>query len=423
MPVAALLSHSLAFAALLLCAVTAAAQDADAIPCHERQNAIKGELITDYLRWCVESVIDDASLEPLAFSALETAPDGSLFATLPLAGEVVIIEDSDGDALPDRMRTYAAGLTLPNGLAFHDGALFVAGGRHVYRIESEGAVETIVDDLPFGTGYPAGGIVVGADERLYLAMGAPCDSCEFAAPDRGAILSMRLDGDDRQVVATGFRQPADVAFFRGGLWTLDSGPRGFEWRQPLDELNRVEPGGFYGFPYCLGNDQRHIEADGVNCADATEPEVLFGAGAVPGALAAYPHDTMTGVKDTLIVLLRGEPTQVNFVGFKVVMLHFDAADELLGASILLPFRIESRRQAYIPYDGAGLFWQDFITLGELGWGIYPQQPLALAVDGQGWIYVSISGGRIVVLKPANQPLPWEDFYPIWTPMHPDYVAG
>ena len=422
MPFAALLRRCLATGALLLSALTAAA-DGHPQKCQDRPHAITGELITDYLRWCVESVIDDPSLEPLAFTALEMAPDGSLFAARPLAGEVAIIEDSDGDDLPDRLRTYAAGLSLPNGLAYHGDALYVSGGGNIYRIAADGAVETIVSDLPFGAGHPAGGLVIGEDERLYLAMGAPCDHCLYDPPERGAILSMRLDGTDRQIVASGFRRPADVEFYRGDLWTLDSAPRGYDHSLALDELNRVEAGGWYGFPYCLGRDHIHIATDVLDCAAAIAPTMLFGAGARPNALAAYPHDTMTGVQDSLIVVMRGEPSQINYVGFKVVMLHFDAADQPLGASILLPFRIESRRQAYTPYAGEGLFWQDFITLGELGWGIYPQQPLALAVNERGWIYVSITGGRIVVLKPANQPLPWEDFYPRWTPMHPDFAPG
>ena len=421
MPFAALLRLATRVVALLTLLTMSALAQPETRKCSQRPRAIMDELITDYIRWCVESVIHDPSLETLSFTALEAAPDGRLFATLPLTGQVMVIDDSDGDALPDRMRELASGLTLPNGLAYHAGDLYVAGGPHVYRIAADGAVATLVSDLPYGRGHPVGGLVVGEDERLYLAMGAPCDNCAYEAAERGAILSMTLDGGDRQVVASGFRRPADVAFYRGKLWTLDSGPRHYEWTLALDELNLVMAGGFYGFPYCLGKEQRHLQAGDVDCDADINPRALFGVGATPSGLAAYPFDSMTGVRDSLIVLLRGDPSRVNYAGYKVVMLHFDADDQAIGATILLPFRIESNRQAYKPYDGAGFYWREFITLGELGWGIYPQQPLALAVNDQGWIYISITGGRIVVLRPANQPLPWEDFYPVWTPMHPDYA--
>ena len=104
---------------------------------------------------------------------------------------------------------------------------------------------------------------------------------------------MNLDGSDRRVIATGFRHPADVAFFRGQLWTLDSAPFDAE-RKALDELNLVEPGGWYGFPYCLGAGLSNISADDIDCAEAIAPVMLFGSGANPVSLAAFPHDTLPG---------------------------------------------------------------------------------------------------------------------------------
>ena len=304
-------------------------------------------------------------------------------------------------------------------MAFHDGDLYVSGGSNIYRISENGAVTTIVDDLPSGTGFPTGGLVVGPDERLYVAVGAPCDSCEFDDIERGVILSMTRQGEDRRVVTSGFRRPADVEFYRGKLWTLDSAPR-IRLEGALDELNLVEDGGWYGFPYCLGDKQRNLANEAIDCADARAPHLLFGAGAVPISLAAYPYDTMPGTADTLIVVLSGEPTQVDFVGYKVLMINFDGADKPLGVALLLPYRIESGRPAYLPHDGAGYFFEQYITLNELGWGIYPQQPLAVAVNERGWIYLSLTGGQIIALRPANEVPPWDDFYPIWTPMHPDY---
>lgn len=405
--------------ALVLSYSSIQAQQPQLGKCSERPRVIKGALFVDYLRWCVESVIDDPDIEPFAFTALAVAPDGSLFATRPWAGKVMIIEDADGDQLPDNMRTFADGLSIPNGLTYHDGNLYVSGGSKIYRIAAGGSVDTIVSDLPVGSGFPVGGLSVGADERLYVPVGAPCDNCEFDEPERGAILSMTLDGADRQVIATGFRHPADVEFYRGKLWTVDSAPRSYS-KEAVDELNQVETGAWYGYPYCLGADLVNLRSDQFDCASSAAPRVLFGAGARPSALAAYPYDTLTGTADSLVLVLSGEPTQIDIVGYKVVMLHFDDSDQPLGATLLLPFRIESARQAYVPYDSGGYFWRQYITLNELGWGIYPQQPLAVAVNAYGWIYISMTGGQIIALRPAREPPPWDDFYPIWTPMHPDF---
>ncbi len=377
------------------------------------------ELYADRIRWCVERIVQSEEVEPLSFTALATAPDGTLFATRPLSGEVMIIRDSDGDTLPDAMETFADGLSLPNGLAYFESQLYVAGGASIYRISLDGEVTTLVDDLPVGAGFATGGIAIGADQRLYVAMGAPCSLCEFDEAERGAILSLDLDGGDRRLVASGFRNPADLAFYRDELWTLDSAPRQYRGLA-LDELNRVINDGWYGFPYCLGGDTVGIASRERGCDDSVAPAMRFGTGANPSSLAAYPHDLLPGTEDTLIVVLRGDPSQVDIVGYKVIMITFDEADQPLGATILVPFRFQTGVQAYSPYRDEGLFWSETIYLSEQGYGIYPQHPLAVAVSPQGWIYISITGGRIVALRPKYEEYSYDHLYPRWTPMHPEF---
>ena len=400
-------------------AINGAAQQPDLPECADRPRTVIGGSYADNIRWCVESIVHDPSLEPLSFTALEAAPDGTLFATRPLAGKVMVIRDTDGDTLPDTMDSFADGLSLPNGLAYHAGALYVAGGAQIYRLSQAGDVTTLVDDLPTGSGFPTSGIAIGADNRLYLAMGAPCSFCAFDEPERGAILSMTLDGDERRVVAAGFRNPADLEFFRGQLWSLDSAP---PQRQvnALDELNLVQEGGWYGFPHCLGKATDGIAAPSLTCDKSIAPVMQFGSGAVPSSLAAYPHDVLPGTKDTLVVVLKGEPSQIDIVGYKVIMVTFDDDNQPLGAAVLVPYRLESGRSAYTPYRSEGLFWEEFIHISELGFGIYPQQPLAVAVSPQGWIYISITGGRIIALRPRYDQTDYESFYPIWTPMNPNF---
>ncbi len=412
MPVAALLRR-LGLLLLWLC-LPSAAQEIELPKCSSRPTVHLHFLYVDQVHWCVERVIEATDIEPYAFTALEVAADGSLFAARPLAGSVMRIYDSDGDLLPDAMETVVDGLSLPNGLAVHAGALYVAGGAHIYRIDEGGAMQTLVDDLPAGTGFWTGGLAIGADDRLYVAVGAPCNHCDYAEPERGAILSMNLDGSDRQVVASGFRQPADLAFYRGSLWTLDSAPLGINGG--VDELNRVQEGGWYGFPECLG--------DAANCADAQPPVMTFAAGAAPSSLVAYPHDTHLGSKDTLLLVLSGAPSVVDIVGYKLIMISFDEADKPLGAAVVAPYVWESGRQAWLPYHGDALHFRKFVHINERGFGFFPQQPLAIAVNEFGWMYLSMTGGQIIALRPSNTPVRAEqdagERYPIWTPFHPNY---
>ena len=425
MPVPAILGRPRALLALILLIAfsgdlsPARAQPAELPPCGDRPTVISDGFYADQGRWCVEGVLHDRQIEPLSFTAMDFAPDGMLYATMPLAGAVVAIRDTDGDDLPDSMETVAEGLSKPNGLVYKNDYLYVAGGARIYRISQTGALETIVDDLPSGGGFWTGGLAIGGDGRLYVAIGAPCSNCEFDEQERGAILSMNLDGSDRQIVARGFRRPADLEFYRDRLWTLDSAPYQ-SGRHARDELNLVEPGGWYGFPYCLGAGEPNLASADIDCQDSVSPVMLFGSGAVPISLAAYPHDTLPGAKDTLIVVLSGEPSQIDIVGYKVIMITFDEENRPLGATILLPYRYNSLRQAYLPYRGEGLRWERYILVSEAGFGIYPQQPLAVAVHPRGGIFISLTGGRIIALRPRLNFADRAHRYPVWTPMNPNF---
>ena len=408
MPVAALLRRLLP---LLLC-LPVAAQGIELPACADRPTTIiPHDLYVDQARWCVEHVIHAPHIEPYAFTALEVAPDGSLFATRPLSGEITRVFDADGDHLPDTMEPYASGLTQPNGLAWHDGALYAAGGAFVYRIDDGGVVTTLVDDLPAGSGFWTGGLAIGADERLYAAIGAPCNHCDYQDedPQRGAILRMNLDGSQREVYASGLRHPADLEFYRGDLWTVDSAPMSMPGG--VDELIRVQEGGFYGFPDCVG-----YEPD---CENALPPTMAFGVNAAPSSLAAYPHDTHLGTEDTLLLVLRGDPSDVDIVGYKLIMLSFNETGEPLGATVIAPYVYESGRYGWLPWVGLSLVFSKYAHINERGFGFYPQQPLAVAVSAEGWIYVSMTGGRIIALRPRRR-ADSRQRYPAWTPMHPDY---
>ena len=113
-------------------------------------------------------------------------------------------------------------------------------------------------------------------------------------------------------------------------------------------------------------------------------------------------------KDTLIVVLSGQPSQVDFVGYKVIMINFDEHDNPLGATIISPLRLRERAAGLHPLSRpSALLGTQYLHLSELGFGIYPQQPLAVAVSPEGWIYISITGGRIVALRPRYD---WPDHH-------------
>src|SRR6185295_8260533 len=60
-------------------------------------------------------------------------PAGTLLVSEPSAGRVLALPDRNADGKADRVQTVVAGLDQPHGLAFHEGALYVAETSRVQR--------------------------------------------------------------------------------------------------------------------------------------------------------------------------------------------------------------------------------------------------------------------------------------------------
>lgn len=125
------------------------------------------------------------------------------------AGKVYAVEIEQGRARG--VHTLAAGLTLPAGVAYRDGQLFVSAVSQILRFDAiddhllePPAPVRVTDRLPAETHHGAKFIGFGPDARLYVAVGAPCNVC---VPDaaHGLILRVNADGRAPEVVARGVR--------------------------------------------------------------------------------------------------------------------------------------------------------------------------------------------------------------------------
>ncbi len=355
-------------------------------PCTSRPAFIRSPVM-DASVGCVELVVADEEGGELAFTALAVDDAGTLYATRPLTGEVFAITDSDDDGLPDEMRVIASGLTRPNSLIYTEGALYVAGGAHIYRIDADGTLTTLVDDVPSGNGNWTGGIAIG-DGRIYVGTGAPCHRCIPESDERGAIVSYALAGSDQQIVATGFYAPNGLLFHNGALWVVDSGRTGLNANALVDELNIVTPGGHYGWPYCYGDSivDRTLNND-FDCSQTEVPIVTFPPFSRPIALTPYRGDALPSLQDTLLVVMAGVITDVEQVGFRIVAVQVpDTGDDITTRRVIPTMQYEE-------------FFGSFQALNFQGNGFWPHSPLGVAVSPEGWVYVSIGGGRIIAVRP------------------------
>jgi glucose/arabinose dehydrogenase len=160
------------------------------------------------------------------------------------------------------VRKLAGSPTHIAGLAWHDGALYLSGDRHLgawqlYRWSgwngSQFTNRQTIYTAP-GTTQSLNGIGFGADGRLYVGVGVGDDDY---GPTNNAfardILSFNSQGGDLQIFATGIRQAWQMAFPAGSSspYVSDLGPDDIPSQpNPPDMILRVRAGQNYGFPTC-----------------------------------------------------------------------------------------------------------------------------------------------------------------------------
>jgi len=190
--------------------------------------------------------------------SLALSPAGVLYVGTRDEGVVYAVTGRAGGDKAERVITLARGLNMPNGVAWRDGALYVAEVSRILKfagieknLEKPASPQVIYDRLPRETHHGWKFIRFGPDGLLYVPVGAPCNICEPGDP-YAAILRLRPDGGGPEIFARGIRNTVgfDWQPSTGVLWFTDNGRDWLGDDQPSDELNRAPKAGMhFGYPY------------------------------------------------------------------------------------------------------------------------------------------------------------------------------
>ncbi len=195
--------------------------------------------------------------------------------------------DTNGDGRYDQQQVVAGGLAAVHSVAFVNGQLLAAAEDRLVRLANFDANGTAqqVDQLlalPGGAtdlyGHRTRTLAPGPDGKLYLSVGSSCDVCEESTPQRAAILRLNSDGSGVEVFASGLRNTVgfDWRPFTGELWGSDMGRNNIGEGLPPDELNLIEQGKNYGWPYCHSARVPNPEYnDPARCANTEAPRFDF----------------------------------------------------------------------------------------------------------------------------------------------------
>lgn len=231
--------------------------------------------------------------------AMALGDQGVLFVGSRRAGKVHAVVDSDGDGKADEVKLIASGLSMPSGLAFRNGSLYVGAVSTIYRYDN---IETrldnppepvvITDNLPADEHHGWKYLGFGPDGKLYVPIGAPCNVCD--EPGYAVIKRMNADGSQAEDFALGVRNSVGFDWHpdSGELWFTDNGRDWLGDNRPPCELNRAaEAGMHFGFPYCHGNAILDEEFGGDrSCSDFEPPARELGAHVAPLGMRFYTGD-------------------------------------------------------------------------------------------------------------------------------------
>lgn len=277
--------------------------------------------------------------------SLALGAQGTVFVGTRKAGKVYAVRThADGSR---ELLTLAAGLSMPNGVAFRDGALYVAETQRIRRydnIEAQLAsppAPVTVATLPTETWHGWRYLAFGPDGKLYVSIGAPCNVCD--KPDFGQIWRMNRDGSAREVVARGVRNSVGMAWQPGtqALWFTDNGRDLLGDDVPSDELNRLSKlGEHFGFPFCHEGDIVDPQFGGLgSCKHSTPPQRKLGPHVASLGMRFYTgHMFPAGYLGQIFVAEHGSWNRSAPIGYRLALVRVQGehaiADEVFASGWL-----------------------------------------------------------------------------------------
>jgi glucose/arabinose dehydrogenase len=281
-------------------------------------------------------------------------PGGGLLATTPREGKVwLLAPDRDGDGRSDSVRPVLENLNRPHGLDLLGDWLYVAEGDGIGRVridretgERRGDYERVVNGLPEDGNHWTRTVRFGPDGAMYVTVGSSCNVCVESDDRRAAMLRFRPDGGDPQIFATGLRNSVGFDWQPGtnALYATDNGRDLLGDDFPPCELNRIERGGFYGWPVANGDrvpDPDQGAGQDERIRKSIPPAHSFGAHTAPLGIAFLRNERLPAQwRGAALVALHGSWNRTHKSGYKIVSLHWEEDGTIAERDFMVGFELD-----------------------------------------------------------------------------------
>jgi len=297
---------------------------------------------------------------------------GAVYASLSGGGQIVRLVDANGDGVADAPpQTVLGGLNAPFGIAFRGDTMYFAEQTAVRRLDPGATTPvTLVSGVPSG-GHATRTLVIGPDNRMYVAAGSSCNVCVEAAGDsmRAAVTRFNLDGSGGRIFARGLRNSVGLAFHptTDELWANNNDRDNLGDNVPPEHLNILKDGRWYGWPQCYLPNQGNPEFPGADCSGVEPPALTVQAHSAPLGLAFYTGAMFpAGYAGEAFMTYHGSWNRSVPTGAKVVRVHVQ--------------------------NGRPVSVDDFVTGWQLANGTRWGRPVGLLVMPDGALLVSDDAG-------------------------------
>ncbi|MGA1835166.1 YbhB/YbcL family Raf kinase inhibitor-like protein [Rhizobium wenxiniae] len=291
---------------------------------------------------------------------LAVSQKGIVYATRRSVGDVIMLKDGNNDGKADGAVTVASRPNM-HGIAFDGNKVFLITINDVYTADVDedgtfGSLTRIIDDLPDAGQHANRTINVGPDGMLYISVGSTCNECQEDNPENATIVRASKDGKTRAIFASGLRNTIgfDWEPTTGALYGID---HGIDWlgdEVQIEELNRIEQGKKYGWPYVYGMSgiNPHINTpEGITldqwAKQSTEPVLGYTAHSAPMQMAFYDGNAFPAdYRGDAFIAMRGSWNRRPPSGYEVVRVNFENGKPVGFEKFLEGFLLQKENGKY-----------------------------------------------------------------------------
>jgi glucose/arabinose dehydrogenase len=256
---------------------------------------------------------------------------GTLFVGSFGATNVYAVTDKDGKR---EVKTILKGLTMPTGIAFKDGALYVVAIDKLLRydnvednLDKMPAPVVVYDDMPSYAAHGWKYLVADKDGKFFIPFGPPFN---IGIPPTSVAQIRRVDPKTglAEIVALGVRNSVggDVDPRTGDYWFTENARDWISDDLPSDKLNHITKlGEHFGYPYCHQGDMPDPKFNmGHKCTEFTPPVVNLGAHVAPLGMKFYTGEQFPAdYKNNILIAEHGSWNRHNYQGGRIVRVTVD----------------------------------------------------------------------------------------------------